>query len=95
MIPKRVYDNYIHFELHKLQVEMNFQKDPNEIELIRYVNTIGNVVLFIKDEYYGPKKYIVVFNCQAKAKLLLHSQENVCKDCLMTRPRCPLRLGRI
>lgn len=74
---------------------MNFQKDPNEIELIRYVNTIGNVVLFIKDEYYGPKKYIVVFNCQAKAKLLLHSQENVCKDCLMTRPRCPLRLGRI
>jgi hypothetical protein len=52
-------------------VELTFEKDIDEIEFIKFVDKIGGVLALIKDEYYGPRKYVIAFNSSTKIDILI------------------------
>jgi hypothetical protein len=55
----------------KHQIEFDFEKDINEIELMKAGSRITGVVAMIKDDFYGPRKYVVAVNTIVKLKKLI------------------------
>ncbi len=45
----------------KHEVEVNFDKDIDEIEFMKAAARVGGVISMIKDDFYGPRKYVVAF----------------------------------
>lgn len=62
---KNVYQHILKHEL-----EINFEKDIDEMEFIRFIDKIGGVLALIKDDYYGPRKYVVAMNSISKIEAL-------------------------
>lgn len=70
IIPKKSNDNFIKDEMLKAQIELNFEKEQDETELVKFINNIEGVMAMIRDEYYGPRKYVVAFSNSLKVKIL-------------------------
>ena len=53
---------------HRHQIELNVEKDIDEVDLMKFSSKIGSVVSIIKDEFYGAFKYVVSFSNILKLK---------------------------
>ena len=42
----------------------------DEVELIKIVYRIGGILAMVKDEFYGPRKYVVAINSTAKIEFM-------------------------
>jgi hypothetical protein len=70
ILPRQLSQRYIDPLILKHELEINFEKDVDEVELIRMVNKIGGVLAMIKDEFHGPRKYVVALNSTARMAAL-------------------------
>ncbi len=66
IVPRQPNQRCIDPLILKHELEINFEKDVDEVELIRMVNRVGGVVAMIKDEFHGPRKYVVAINSLAR-----------------------------
>ena len=80
---------------HRHQLELIFEKDIDEVEFMRFCAKIGSIVSIIKDEFYGPLKYIVSFSNILKLKRfeieIVHRYKNV----KIGPPKFPIRMSRL
>lgn len=77
------------------EVELNFDKDIDEFDLIRFVTAAEGVLCMIKDEFYGARKYVVAVNTTSKANRITDQAEKQFKYCHVGKPRYIVRLGRL
>jgi hypothetical protein len=70
IIPRLQDQKNLNQHILKHELEINFEKDIDEVELIKLVSKIGGVLGLIKDEFYGPKKYVAALNSTAKVGVL-------------------------
>lgn len=73
---KNVYQHILKHEL-----EINFDKEIDEIELIKLVSKIGGVLALIKDDFYGPRKYVAALNSSLKIEMLTDELNRKYKNC--------------
>lgn len=49
----------------------------------------------MKDEYYGPRKYVIAFNNLAKVEQMTEEVMKKFKNCHCDKPKYAVRLGRV
>lgn len=79
----------------KHEVELDFEKDINEVELMKTAAKVGGVVAMVKDEYYGPRKYVTAFNSLSKIACFLAEMDKVFKGFRVGKPKYALRVSRV
>jgi len=62
---------------------------------MKKADQVGGVLLMVKDEFYGPRKYNVTFNTLANLMRFQQIVETHYKSCKITKPRYMVRLCRL
>jgi len=62
---------------------------------MKFSHKIGGIISLIKDEYNGPRKYIVALNNLSRLKKYEEEIVNTFKGVKLNKPRYPVRLSRL
>jgi hypothetical protein len=62
---------------------------------MKFSHQIGGVLSLIKDEYNGPRKYVVALNNLERVKRYEEEIMNRFKNVKLSKPRHPVRLSRL
>ena len=84
-----------HDILRRRQVEINFERNIDEVALIKLATRVGGVISMIRDEFAAPRRYIVFFSIPLKAETFKEEVPKFFKGCEMSQPSNPLRPVRI